>query len=155
MLKTTGSSDLAPRELGTDEVVEGSGRADETVVDSSKSSKSQRIVKSQKTSKAWEVAKVISLKESTFLTSDTRLAVTKIDPSRNLVRNSWYSLQELEALLESCKPVIIASDSSEIRKVQAPIRFAGPRSSLNPPSASIIGKAKRVELLMLCHVFLQ
>ena len=52
MLKTTGSSDLAPRELGTDEVVGGSGRADETVVDLSKSSKIRRIVKSQKTSKA-------------------------------------------------------------------------------------------------------
>ena len=45
MLKTTGSSDLAPRELGTDEVVGGSGRADETVVNLSKSSKSRRIVK--------------------------------------------------------------------------------------------------------------
>ena len=45
MLKTTGSSDLAPRELGTDEVVGGGGRADETVVDSSKLSKSWRIVK--------------------------------------------------------------------------------------------------------------
>ena len=52
ILKTTGSSDLAPRELGTDEVVGGGGRADETVVDSSKSSKSRGIVKSQKTSKA-------------------------------------------------------------------------------------------------------
>ena len=52
MLKTIRSSDLAPRELGTDEVVGGGGRADETVVDSSKSSKSQRIVKSRKTSKA-------------------------------------------------------------------------------------------------------
>ena len=37
MLKTTGLSDLAPRGLGTDEVVGGDGRADETVVDSSKS----------------------------------------------------------------------------------------------------------------------
>ena len=52
MLKTTGSSDLAPRELGTDEVVGGGGRADETVVDSSKLSKSRRIVESRKTSKA-------------------------------------------------------------------------------------------------------
>ena len=52
LLKTTGSSDLAPGELGTDEVVGGSGRADETVVDSSKLSKSRRIVKSRKTSKA-------------------------------------------------------------------------------------------------------
>ena len=45
MLKTTGSSDLAPRELGIDEVVGGGGRADKTVVDSSKLSKSRRIVK--------------------------------------------------------------------------------------------------------------
>ena len=55
MLKTTGSSDLAPRELGTDEVVGGGGRADETVVDLSKLSKcqkSQRIVKSRKISRA-------------------------------------------------------------------------------------------------------
>ena len=52
MLKTTGSSDLAPRELGTDEVVGDGDRADETVVDSFKSSKSRGIVKSRKTSKA-------------------------------------------------------------------------------------------------------
>ena len=51
MLKTIGSSDLAPRELGIVEVVGGSDKADKTVVDSSKSSKSQRIVKSRKTSK--------------------------------------------------------------------------------------------------------
>ena len=44
MLKMTGLSDLALKGLGTDEVVGGSGRADETVVDSSKS-KSRRIVK--------------------------------------------------------------------------------------------------------------
>ena len=52
MLKTIGLSDLAPRELETDEVVGGGGRADETVMDSSKSSKSRKIVKSRKTSKA-------------------------------------------------------------------------------------------------------
>ena len=45
MLKTTGSSDLAPRKLEIDEVVGGSGRTEETVVDSSKLSKSRRIVK--------------------------------------------------------------------------------------------------------------
>ena len=45
MLKTTRSSDLAPRELETDEVVGSSGRADETVVDLSKLLKSRRIVK--------------------------------------------------------------------------------------------------------------
>ena len=48
MLKMTGSSDLAPRKLGTDEVVGGSGRADETVVDLFKLSKSRRIVKKLK-----------------------------------------------------------------------------------------------------------
>ena len=52
MLKIIESSELALRELGTNEVVGGGSRADETVVDSSKLSKSQRIVKSQKTSKA-------------------------------------------------------------------------------------------------------
>ena len=45
MLKTTGSSNLALRELGTDKVVGGGGRADETVVDSSKWSKIRRKVK--------------------------------------------------------------------------------------------------------------
>ena len=45
MLKTTGSSDLAPRELRPDEVVEGGGRADKMVVDSSKWSKSRQKVK--------------------------------------------------------------------------------------------------------------
>ena len=40
MLKVTGSSDLVPRELGTDEIIGDGGRADETVVDSSKLSKS-------------------------------------------------------------------------------------------------------------------
>ena len=49
VLKTTESSDLAPRELGTDEVVGGGGRADETVVDLSKWSKScQKVVKKSK-----------------------------------------------------------------------------------------------------------
>ena len=44
---------MAPRELETDEVVGGGGRADETVVDSSKLSKRQRIVKKvRKISKA-------------------------------------------------------------------------------------------------------
>ena len=33
MLKTIESSDLAPRELGTDEIVGGGGRANEMVVD--------------------------------------------------------------------------------------------------------------------------
>ena len=51
MLKMTESSDLALRKLGTDEVVGIGGRADKTVVDLSKLSKSRRIVKSRKTSK--------------------------------------------------------------------------------------------------------
>ena len=33
--------------------------------------------------------------------------------------------------------------------------FAGPRSSLDTIFEEITNKAKRVELLMLCHVFLQ
>ena len=45
MLKTTGSLDLAPRELGTDEVVGDGGRADETVVDLSKLSKVRKTSK--------------------------------------------------------------------------------------------------------------
>ena len=48
MLKTTGSSNLASRELEIDEVIGGGSRADETVVDLSKSSKSRRIVKKSK-----------------------------------------------------------------------------------------------------------
>ena len=40
MLKTIESSDLAPRELQTDEVVGSGDRADKTIVDLSKSSKS-------------------------------------------------------------------------------------------------------------------
>ena len=48
MLKTTGSSDLAPRELGTDEVVGGSSRADETVVDLSKCQKVEESSKVEK-----------------------------------------------------------------------------------------------------------
>ena len=48
MLKTTGSLDLAPRELGTNEVVGGGGRADETVVDSSKCQKVEESSKVEK-----------------------------------------------------------------------------------------------------------
>ena len=52
MLKTTGLSDLTLRKLGTDEIIGGGDRADKTVVNLFKSSKSRRIVKSSKTSKA-------------------------------------------------------------------------------------------------------
>ena len=45
MIKTIGSSELAPRELRTDEVIRSDGKANETVVDLSKSSKSRKIVK--------------------------------------------------------------------------------------------------------------
>ena len=93
MLKTTGSSDLAPRELETDEVVGGGGKADETVVDSSKvvkksrncqkSRNRQKVEKPQKHEKA---AKVIGSEEPSSLTSDTRLVVTKMGPSRNLIQ---------------------------------------------------------------------
>ena len=65
----------------------------------------QRIVKSQKTSKAWKVAKVIGLEEPSFLNSNTRLAIAKMSPSQNSIQNSrerttgyCCSFQELEAL---------------------------------------------------------
>ena len=45
MLKMTGSSNLVLRELKTDEVVGGGSRADKTVMDSFKLSKSRKIVK--------------------------------------------------------------------------------------------------------------
>ena len=56
----TRSLDLAPRELETDEVVSGGGKADKTIVDLSKLSKSWKIIKSRKTSKGLKnVTKVI------------------------------------------------------------------------------------------------
>ena len=52
MLMTTGSSNLAPRELATDEVVESGGRADETVVHLSKSvKKPSKVEKPQRPEK--------------------------------------------------------------------------------------------------------
>ena len=98
MLKTTGSLDLAPRELGTNEVVGGGGRADETVVDSSKSSKSRRIVKkSEKPQRPEKFAKVIGSEESSFLTSDTRLAFTKMGSRYTELTavSSWLLLKPL------------------------------------------------------------
>ena len=53
MLKTTRSLDLAPRELGTDEVVGGGGRADETVVELSKLSKSLKSYKDHRFKGTW------------------------------------------------------------------------------------------------------
>ena len=78
MLKTTGSSGLsAPKAFRAEnnEVVEGGGRADEMIVDSSNSvEKSSKVEKSQKPEK---FAKNIGLEEPSFLTSDIRLAFTK------------------------------------------------------------------------------
>ena len=48
MLKTTGSLNLASRELGTDEVVGGGGRTNKMVVDLSKSSKVEKPQKPKK-----------------------------------------------------------------------------------------------------------
>ena len=48
MLKMIRLSDLATRELETNKVVGSGGNADETVMDSFKLSKSQKIVKSPK-----------------------------------------------------------------------------------------------------------
>ena len=84
MLKTTRSSDLAPRDLETNEVVGGSDRADETVVDSSKSSKSQKIVK-----KSEKPHRPKKLQRS----SVWRNVYQSIDPS-----SIWY--KELEFPLE-------------------------------------------------------
>ena len=61
MLKTTESSDLVPRELGTNEVVGDGGKVDKMVVDSSKSSKSRKIVKKpKKPQRSEKIAKAIS-----------------------------------------------------------------------------------------------
>ena len=117
MLKTTESSDLAPRELGTDEVVGGGGRADETVVDSSKSSESRRIFKKpEKPQRPEKFAKAIG--------SEKRLPK----------HQSSVDLRQ---------------------RAQAPVRFTRPRSSLDNTFGAITNKAKLVELLMLCRVFLQ
>ena len=71
MLKTTGSSEeLAPRvfRAGNDEVVGGGGgRADETVVDSSKS-------KNEKSRKSTRVSNVGATGEPNFLTPDAKKA---------------------------------------------------------------------------------
>ena len=47
MLKTTGSSDMAPRKLRTDKVVGGSDRVDEMIIDLSKLSKVEELSKVQ------------------------------------------------------------------------------------------------------------
>ena len=97
-----------------------------------KSSKRQRVVKkSEESPRPEKSAKAICSVEPSFLTSDTRLAVTKMGLSQNLVQNlqskttsHCCSLQELKALPASRRPTIIASDGSEIQKTQAPVRGA-------------------------------
>lgn len=46
-----------------------------------KLSKSQKIIKSLKSSRAWKVTKIIDLEEPSFLTFDIRLTFTKMDSS--------------------------------------------------------------------------
>ena len=62
-----------------------------------KLSKSRRIVKSWKTSKAWKVAKVVGLEEPSFLTSDTRLAFTKMGSrhTKLMMEDYWPWLKPL------------------------------------------------------------
>lgn len=46
-----------------------------------KLSKSQKIIKSLKSSRAWKVTKIIDLEEPSFLTFDIRLTFIKMDSS--------------------------------------------------------------------------
>lgn len=67
-----------------------------------KSSKYQKIIKSWKTSKVWKVTKVIDWEKLSFLTSDTKLAFTKIGFNQNLSL-TIQKYKELELLLEKTK----------------------------------------------------
>ena len=145
MLKTTGSSDLALRELGTNEVVGGDARADETVVDLSKS-KSWRIVKMSEKPQRPEKLQRSSVWRNVYRSTDLSLI--------------WY--KELLALLKPLRSGIISTKFSFltdhtsggpwIHKARALVRFAGPKSFLETTFESITNKRKRVELLMLYHV---
>ena len=78
ILKITGLSGLSALKAfkaENDEVIGGGGRADEMVVDSSKSKNCQ---KSRKPQRPENFAKAIGLEEPSFLTFDTRLAFTKM-----------------------------------------------------------------------------
>ena len=125
MLRTSSSTDLstsaAQSVVEYDGVDDGGGEG-KSVEKSSKVEEPQRPEKS---------AKAIGSEEPSFLTSDTRLAVAKMSPSRNSVQNSRWritghccSFQEVEALPGSRKPIIIASDGSEIQRAQALVRGA-------------------------------
>ena len=105
MLKTTGSSGLsAPKTFRAenDEVVRGGGRADEMVVDLSKSKNCQKSKKSQRPEK---FAKAIGSEEPSFLTSDTRLAFTKIGSrhTKLTMENYWPLLKPLKNGVASTK----------------------------------------------------
>ena len=69
MLKTTGSSDLAPRELGADEVVGGGGKADDRNLSKSKKSKN---------AKSRIQTRVGATGEPTFLTPSAREAFNQL-----------------------------------------------------------------------------
>ena len=116
MFKTTGSSGLSASKAfiaENDEVVGDGGRVDETVVDSSKLSKSwkvEKLAKVKKPQKPDKSAKVIGLGESSFLIFDTRLAFTKMSSSHTYDRGllalveifkNWGSYQ-LQAQSSRC-----------------------------------------------------
>ena len=109
MLKTTGSSGLAAKELGTDEVVRSGGRADETVVDSSKSSKKKvkELSKVEKPQRPEKSAEAIGLEKPNFLGSDTKLAFIKIGSSytKLTMRNYWLLLEAFQKW--SCKHEVL------------------------------------------------
>ena len=90
MLKTTGSSNLALRELETNEVVGRSGRADETVVDLSKSSISQKIVKKSKNLRGLKSYKGHRFKR-TRLSTSTSSFWSKIPMRRRLLADQRFS----------------------------------------------------------------
>ena len=124
-----------------------------------KSSKSQRIVKSQRTSRP---EKSIGSEEPSLLTSNTRLAFTKIGSrhTKLTMENCWLLKPLRIGSPTKCKLEVLVltdhtSDDLEIRKARASVRFTGLKSSLDTTFASIVDKAKLVELLMLCRVFPQ
>ena len=97
-------------------------------VDSGKSVK--KLSKSQKTLRAWKIAKVIDSEEPSFLTSDNRLAFIKM--------GYWLLLKPLIIEGTTWSPILIPHKSY---KARTSVRFAELRSSLDIAFALIIDKA--------------
>ena len=123
MIKITGSSNLAPRELETNEVVGGGGRAMETVVDPSKLSKNRRIVKKSKKPQRLEKLQRSSVWRNVHQSPNLWLIWHK---ELELPLNLWLFFK---------------------------LFFARPRSSLDTTFGAIIVMARLIELLMLYRVF--